>query len=797
MRWTTFLIIVTVILLDGRGAPSFGQEPPPAGADVPAESLSEPGSDLAAAEQDGTAPMEDLERLLNTDIGELDEVQIDPFRSGPNEGNFGGAEFQASADANTANVVGGHEADTRNTTDAGNLLGRSHQSPGTYLQQRNPIITDPRIRGYRSGQYLVNADGAFWTPARSDLDSVTSKLDSRLIEGVVVVNGPYSARYGPGFAFVDFATIRTPRFEDGSNWEGASSLNYNGNGQQWSGSQLFRWGNEDSGYSVFYGHLTGSDYLDGAGRKVPSSYNSRNLHASLGYDVGDSSSLEFRYLRQDQTGVELAGQYTDIDFLITDGFVANWRTTDQPYFDNLAFDAWYNRTRAEGSGGSPSKQALYNSVFNAPSPGGFITLPRGGSTDFDVMSIGYRLSLAWGEAESGQLTLGHDLRHVEQGLNETQTRPTGTGAFRTGTESVFALLPRSESTNPGLFAEWQAPVADRWTIRTGARADWVDVQAGAGRITRRGGVGAPLDVLGPDRDNSYTLWSAFVTGEYQLTEETTAEIGFGMAQRPPTLTELYAMRPFESVLQQGLNRVQGYPFLAPERLKQIDVGLHTDVGRARGGVRGFHAWISDYITSQGISVDPTSTSARITSVYVNTPRATLLGGEAFGEYDWDESRTWFATAMYVQGTNETLNQRLFGTSSLPVPPGSSSGALFGRGAFSQAPGEEALPQIPPLEVRLGLRWHEAVFDPAWGTEFTVRMVDSQDRVASGSLLERPTPGFTTVDCRGYWKPYGDVTLIAGVLNLLDKTYREHLDNRAGNQLFQPGISGYVGCEWTY
>lgn len=78
-----------------------------------------------------------------------------------------------------------------------------------------------------------------------------------------------------------------------------------------------------------------------------------------------------------------------------------------------------------------------------------------------------------------------------------------------------------------------------------------------------------------------------------------------------------------------------------------------------------------------------------------------------------------------------------------------------------------------------------------------RIVDNQDRVASGSLLEKPTPGFTTYDFRGFWRPYDRLTILFGVLNFTDKQYREHLDNRAGDQLFQPGISGYVGSEITY
>lgn len=523
--------------------------------------------------------------------------------------------------------------------------------------------------------------------------------------------------------------------------------------------------------------------------------------------MSSDTSIEFRYLRQDQTDVELAGQFTDIDFLVTDGYSINLTSKDKQYFDLLNLNAWYNRTRAEGSGRRGAKQALFNSVFNQPAPfpppfGTQTTLPRDSATDFDVASAGFTLALTWGQTDDVQATLGTDLRHYQRSLNETLLRPDlpggGGGGFRTGRLDVFTLIPKAESTNPGVFAELVVPATDQLRIKAGARADWVEVSAGPGIISRRDG-NAELDVLGPDRDNSYSLWSAYITGEYDLNDVLTATAGFGLAERPPTLTELYAMRPFESVLQQGLNRIQGYPLLDPERLKQLDVGLQAENESFRGGIRGFYAWIDDYITSQGYAVDPTSSSARITSIFVNTPEATLAGGEVYGEWDANSCLTLFGNLMYVEGRDHTLNELHFNNPSLPAPPGSQQGAAFGHATFDHLADrdKEPLPQIPPLESRLGVRVHQAGRDPKWGMEFTARIVDNQDRIARASLLEQATPGFTTYDIRGYWRPRDALTMVFGVLNLTDKFYREHLDTLAGNQLFQPGVTGYIGSELTY
>lgn len=743
---------------------------------------------------------EELENVLDLDIEQLQEVSVVPSPYSRTFGSHGinQPSRQQAAESTSANVVSGEEALTRKTTDVGSLLGNSINNPGVYTQHRSPIITDFRIRGYHNGQYLARADGAFWFPARLDVDSILSKIDSNNIDDIVVINGPYSARHGPGFAFIDVATNPTPRTEGQTEWSGRSGVNYNINGQQLNGFQVFEVGGEDYGISVFYGHLIGSDYRDGAGNLVPSSYNSRNLNLAVGLDLTATTSMEFRYLRQDQTDVELAGQFTDIDFMKTDGFAVNFTSVPDVFCDLLTIDTWYNRSRANGSGGRESKQSLFNSVFDQPAPGtGMLTIPRDSFTDFGVASTGFTAAMTWGQRGEVQKTIGADLRQYQQALSETQIRPEGSGGLKSGTNDTFALIPKAESTNPGLFAEVMVPATERLRFRGGTRVDWVDVSADPGAITRRGGNAKPLDTLGPDRDNSYTLWSAYVSSDYDLTDQWTASVGYGMAQRPPTLTELYAMRPFESVLQQGLNRIQGYPFLDPERLKQLDLGLRTYGEVFQGGIRGFHAWIDDYITYQGIAIEPTSSSERITSVFVNTPLATLAGGEIFGEYAAHENVTLFGMLMYVEGRNHTLNELLYGTPSLPVPPGARIGGEVGREQFDQSVGEEPLPQIPPLESRLGIRLHASGPEPTKSVEFLVRIVNSQDQVASGSLLEQPTPGFTTYNLTGYWQPGDGVTFTYGLLNLTDKLYREHLDNRAGNQLYQPGISGFFGSEFIY
>jgi outer membrane receptor protein involved in Fe transport len=665
-------------------------------------------------------------------------------------------------------VVLGGESITRPSTDAGSLLGKAQSTSGVGVQKRTPIVTDPRSRGTRSGQLL--ASGSFWIPARQDLDTMLSKIDASVLSDIIAIKGPYAASYGPGFSFLDAEILRSPRFEDGPEWHGRTSLNFQTNGEQWYGRQTLFGGSDDWGVRVGYGHRTGNDYEDGDGNGIPSSYQSRDIDSTLGFDLSDDSRIEFSYLRLDQTDVEFPGQIFDIDFLVTDGYEVKYILENQCEFDRLEFETWYNRTRFEGNAQRIGKRRQIPELV-AP-------LNFTGFTDVDAMSAGYTLAVTWGVPDCPQLTVGADLRYLKQELNENDSFQFDAGGVIIPVTGNFPI-PRSHASNPGLFAEQVLPVTERLTVRGGARVDWMSAnieEIPDGYTATQ--VRALLGANNLDRD--FALWAAYLTGEYELDCHWTATAGFGHAERPPTLTELYALQPFLAILQQGFSTVRGNAELDEERLWQIDLGLSGDYGRLRGGIHGFHAWVEDYITYKALGT-LVGVPDGLGVQFVNTELATLAGGEVYGECDWNECLTPFAVLSYVEGRDHTRGSR-------GIPPG--------------LPGsdEEPLPGIAPLETRLGVRLHEAVADsterPRWGIELAARVVDNQDRVAS-SLLERESAGFTTWDIRSFWQVEKNLLLVAGVENFTDKHYREHLDLRTGTGVFQPGVNFYFGFEVNY
>jgi outer membrane receptor protein involved in Fe transport len=713
--------------------------------------------------------------------------------------------------------ISGGQSQPRAASDVGDLLGKSQESTGVELQRRGPVVSDPRIRGYRVGQVVTIADGGFFFPARLDLDTAISKYDSSQLRDVIIFKGPYSVLYGPGFAFLDIASSDTPRYPDGFEYHGRTKTGWQSNGERIDGMQALWGGGPDWGFRLSYAIRTGNDYEAGNGYRVPSSYNSQPYVFTLGANLTCDSKLEYKGLHLEQRGVEFAGLYFDINRLTTEAEAMRYTIEHQELFDRMTIDVWWNNTSAFGDTHQGAKQAflgvfLTNSFFppGQPNPN-MISLVDRSDTDFKESSRGFRSIMTWGEAGKPQLSVGTDLNFINNELNENirilSQDNIPVPLFQGMTEGTQNLgVPSSHIVDPGVFAELVLPVNKRFKIKTGVRGDWVEENSGPRLV--RGTVpiffqppGLPPitsfdPILFSSQPNNnelraeFPLWASYISGDYKIDEHVTALAQFGYSMRAPTLTEMYATGPFIAVLQQGLDRLYGDPHLAPEKLKQMDVGMRFVYPWIRGGFSGFYAWVDDYITYDANVVGSSSVAGSPISqvVFTNTDHATLAGGEVFVDFDLNEWAAPFGSMTYVEGrdlTHQDMRRPLNLVSSRRDIP------------------SEPLPGIPPLEGRVGIRIHEPSrargTAPRWSVEIGVRMVREQNLVAT-SLGEQPTSGFSVWDARAFWQVNKALLLTAGVENFGDKFYREHLDPLAGfptDLLFRPGTNVYLGAQLEF
>ncbi|MCM2373698.1 TonB-dependent receptor [Aporhodopirellula aestuarii] len=706
---------------------------------------------------------------------------------------------RSSAGVNSlaSDLVEGSAASSRVTTDVGDLLRKTPTALSVGVQRRTPIVNDPRIRSNRVGS--LAASGSYWVPARADLDTALSKIDSRMVENVLIIPGPYSSLYGPAFQVVDFQLLRSPRSDNGLQWNGRTSSDYNSNGNQIMGQQSISGGGEDWGLRASYVYRTGDSYRTGSGNTIASGYESSEFTLAIGRDLGDGRSLEFSLLRLDQFDVEFPSYVFDIDRLVTNAYEVTYTDENATIGDRAETEIWYNRTEFTGNAQAPAKRQQFPLLDR---------VDYVGNTDVDSMSTGYRSSHSW--IGSGyDFTLGHDLRFIRQQLDETANATTlGIPIPVTDRNSP---IPKSFSVNPGLFGEYSEELFEEYRFRTGARVDFVqtDVTANDSELSNLGldSFSATYsEIVGTDqRQTDRVLWSLYAALDRTYSDELTGTVSLGFGQRAPTLTSLYAAQPFMLLLQNGFNNVTGDPTLKQEKMIQSDISLDYSGKKLKAGFRAFYGWGLDYITFENTNVvvgPPNGDVQQISLRYVNTDLATFVGGEAFAELFPQDRLTPFVTLRGTDGRDQTRDGNFATTNGSDGNPSQKITGLS-RGFFSGLIGASAepLPGISPFEMRLGVKLRDEAVDAHWNIEVSARVVDNQDRVAT-SLLEVPTPGFTTWDLRTVFQPESidGLTLVCGIENIFDKAYREHLNNVVfvnGQPLQQPGINFYLGGDWVY
>lgn len=290
--------------------------------------------------------------------------------------------------------------------------------------------------------------------------------------------------------------------------------------------------------------------------------------------------------------------------------------------------------------------------------------------------------------------------------------------------------------NLGAFAElsWQAQAGTRWV--GGLRLD----RAQAWRYAAPSGMGGMAPAAGTDQRTRPAMPSGFVRWEHQLAPQgALVYAGLGHVQRFPDYWELIS--PGNSAASAG----NAFATLRPEKTTQLDVG-------AQWKGTDWQLWTSAYLgqVRDYILFDYTGMRSAVRNVDARTAGLELGGSQRLG-MGW----TAQGTLAYSWGRNTS--------DGLP------------------------LPQMPPLEARLGLEYAQG----PWSAGGLWRLAAAQRRYAigQGNVVGRdlgPSAGFGVLSLHAGYRVNERLKVAAGVDNLLNKTYAEHL-NLAGNAGF-----GYPG-----
>lgn len=339
----------------------------------------------------------------------------------------------------------------------------------------------------------------------------------------------------------------------------------------------------------------------------------------------------------------------------------------------------------------------------------------------DRRTEGARFSLQLAPLSGWEGTVGADAQRNEHRVRSTMNEDM----------NPYRSLDRDRDARFeqwGVFGEFVRPLPAGHRVVLGARADrwWARDDRATIAVGMMGA--QPNPTAGEERDA--TLVSGF--GRYErAVGSATLYAGAGYVERFPDYWELVGNR------RESVDSLSAFG-ARPERTTQVDVGLIVGDGRRSLSVSAFANRIDDYLLIQ--SSYPKG--MRLASVTRNVDASTV-GAEAVLEATLAPTLRATGSVAWVRGENDTDG----------VP----------------------LAQMPPLELRAGLDWRRG----SWSAGGLLRWVSSQDRVAlnQGNVVGQdigPSREFAVFSLNAGYRGWRGLTLAAGVDNLFDETYAEHV-----------------------
>jgi iron complex outermembrane receptor protein len=601
--------------------------------------------------------------------------------------------------------------------------------PGFSVIRKGGTDGDPVFRGMAGSRLNILLDGEqIFGGCGGRMDPPTAYVFPGAYDRITLLKGPQTVLYGAGNSAgtVLFERIIDRATQAGTKGQASLLLGSYGRNDEMLGAQT---GSKEYYLRADATRTQASDYKDGNGVAVHSKYLRWSANAALGWTPDDDTRLELSMAKSDGKAA-----YAD-------------RGVDGSKFarDNLGLK--FDKQHMGGTLDRVEAQAYYNYVDHVMDTYSMRSgNPNTGMSAMnpDRKTTGGRLVGTLQLAQATQFKVGLDAQNnVHTG--RTGAAPGYPANMMMMNPGDYTLLPRvkdAEFKNIGLFGELRQEMASDSRVVVGLRADkWqaTDFRTSIARTMM-------FSLANPtaNQTRKETLPSGFMRYEQDMSAGSTAYAGLGRTTRAPDYWELFN--------KESLSTASSFN-TRTEKTTQLDVGMNFRDGAVSGSVSAFYNKIKDFILIQSNVTKPAGMGTAAVTVARNVD-ATTYGTEMGMAYAMTETVRLDGSLAYVHGSNDTD-----GT---------------------------ALGQIPPLEARLGLGYDDKV----WSFGALLRGVAAQKRVAvnQGNIAGQDiaaSGGFSVFSVNGGWRASKAVQVSAGVDNVFNKVYAEHI-SRAGTM-----VTGYT------
>ncbi len=593
--------------------------------------------------------------------------------------------------------------------------------PGFSVIRKGGTDGDPVLRGLAGSRLGVQIDGeCIFGGCGNRMDPPTAYVFPAAYDRITVIKGPQSVLHGPG------NTAGVVLFERDYRRLAAPEAGLDASATAASFGRVDGVLDAHAGNPLAQARVTATttradDYRDGAGRDVHSAYERWSANVSAAWTPDDRTFLEFSSARSDGEAA-----YAD-------------RTMDGVKFARENYGFRLRRERLSPLTASFEARFYHNYVdhvmdnFSLRSFTPSLMMPGRSVSNPDRLTTGGLVQLILAPAEALRLTAGIDTQRNIHTVRSTANEPADPYEAK-------ARFRDAKFVQTGAFAEgtW-TPAAGRRFI-AGARLDRWRVTDPRTSVAISMASTAPNPGAGRTRESD--LASGFVRYEHDLSSPSlTLFTGLGRAQRFPDYWELFKNESTASVTAFGTK---------PETTVQLDAGAIYRRGSLDFSVSLFVADFDDFILVQSNYAKPSGMMGTRNAVITRNIDASSFGGEAGLAWHPDEHWELDTSLAWVRGENDT--------------------------------DARPLAQLPPLEARLALAYTRN----NWSAGGLLRTVAAQDRVAvnQGNIVGQDigrSPGFVVVSLNASRQVSSHVRVSAGIDNLLDRTYAEHI-SRAGSAI---------------
>ena len=610
---------------------------------------------------------------------------------------------------------------------------------------------DPVVRGFKFSQLNVVMDGGMkienGCPNR--MDPVSSHVEVEELSQIIVVKGPYLLNYGPALGGVinlqtedphpypEFEIHGNAMFGYETNWDGAKeyfSL-YGGNNKIY-----FR---ASGGYRKFGDYNSGGS--EGKSTTYKTSFQRANFGAKAGYNITPKQNILLSYsevhgrnvmfpaLTMDEKSDDtrmMAFDYSakNLSEVLKTLDVKVYQTDVNHLMDNSNRETW------------KTKQMV---------------------ADVDAVNTGGKAILGM-KVKNHTLSAGLDYENIYKDGARTMSM------FMMGTISTkkFNLWKAASIQNAGFFAGYNT-IFNWFAVDAAIRVDFNKADSEDTLKLIKNGVGYFNETA-----SQFVNLSANLGLTHYFADNFSVSLAVARGTRSPNMLERYI-----KLLSVGYDNYDylGNPQLKPETNNETDLTFkYSDQKLGSIYVNGFYSYVHDYISAVLLPssvIMPGTAGAPGVKQFVNVEYATFTGFEMGFTSSQTHKLGVNVIAALTYGRIPSVTKYII-----------TSGQVTGDTLIKN----DALPEIPPFETTIGLNYR--LLKGKLIPKISCRLVAAQHHV-SKAFYEPETPGFALLNFSVAYKVNKNIDINAGVNNVFDVSYYEHLNRKivgSIEKLYEPG-----------